>query len=266
MINVYEYSCVLVAQLCLTLFNPIDYSPPAGSSVHGTLQARILEWVGSHSPLQGIFLTQGSNPGLLYCRQILYCLSHQGIYLAHYLAMLKAYKLSLCFKKKNHHQTLPEVPCLKMWEWEVRVDGTGKFPLVENHWYQGITWGCRVSESKHLISVCFTPFSSLIRSPVPNRSLHFSLHLISGSLSFFFLNFIFKLHKIVLVLPNIKMNPPQVYMCSPRVSLYGLKTEPLKSGVCPSIPNHQPYSRTGIHRATVQARAQSWRLYFQSWK
>ena len=34
---------------------------------------------------------------------------------------------------------------------------------------------------------------------------------------FFFFNFffIFKLYKIVLVLPNIKMNPPQVYMCSP---------------------------------------------------
>ena len=31
----------------------------------------------------------------------------------------------------------------------------------------------------------------------------------------FFFNFIFKLYKIVLVLPNIKMNPPQVYMCSP---------------------------------------------------
>ena len=35
---------VLVAQLCLTLHNPIDCSPP-GSSVHGILQARILEWV-----------------------------------------------------------------------------------------------------------------------------------------------------------------------------------------------------------------------------
>ena len=34
--------------------------------------------VGSHSPLQGIFQTQGSNPGLSHCRQILYCLSHQG--------------------------------------------------------------------------------------------------------------------------------------------------------------------------------------------
>ena len=33
--------------------------------------------VGCHSLLQGIFLTQGSNPGLLHCRQILYHLSHQ---------------------------------------------------------------------------------------------------------------------------------------------------------------------------------------------
>ena len=35
---------VLIAQLCLTLCNPNDCSPP-GSSVHGILQARILEWV-----------------------------------------------------------------------------------------------------------------------------------------------------------------------------------------------------------------------------
>ena len=33
--------------------------------------------VGSHSFLQGIFLTERSNPGLLHCRQILYYLSHQ---------------------------------------------------------------------------------------------------------------------------------------------------------------------------------------------
>ena len=31
---------------------------------------------------------------------------------------------------------------------------------------------------------------------------------------FFYFYFIFKLYKIVLVLPNIKMNPPQVVMCS----------------------------------------------------
>ena len=34
--------------------------------------------VGCHSLLQGIFLTQGSNLGLLHCRPILYHLSHQG--------------------------------------------------------------------------------------------------------------------------------------------------------------------------------------------
>ena len=35
---------VLVTQSCLTLCNPMDSSPP-GSSVHGILQARILEWI-----------------------------------------------------------------------------------------------------------------------------------------------------------------------------------------------------------------------------
>ena len=35
---------VLIAQLCQTLCNLMDCSPP-GSSVHGILQARILEWV-----------------------------------------------------------------------------------------------------------------------------------------------------------------------------------------------------------------------------
>ena len=35
---------VLVPQSCLTLYDPMDCSPPV-SSVHGILQARILEWV-----------------------------------------------------------------------------------------------------------------------------------------------------------------------------------------------------------------------------
>ena len=34
--------------------------------------------MGCHSLLQGIFPTQGSNPGLQHCRQILHHLSHQG--------------------------------------------------------------------------------------------------------------------------------------------------------------------------------------------
>ena len=51
---------VLVTQLCLTLCNPMDCSPP-GSSVNRTFQARILPWVAISSS-RGIFLTQRSNP------------------------------------------------------------------------------------------------------------------------------------------------------------------------------------------------------------
>ena len=91
----YHYSKSL-AQLCLTLCDPMDYT------VHGILQARVPErvtlpfsrgssqprdqtqvsciagGVGSLSLLQWIFLTQESNRGLLHCRWILYQLSYQG--------------------------------------------------------------------------------------------------------------------------------------------------------------------------------------------
>ena len=54
----------------------MDCSPP-GSSVHGNSLDKNAG-VGCHALLQGIFSTQGLNPGLLHCRRILYCLSHQG--------------------------------------------------------------------------------------------------------------------------------------------------------------------------------------------
>ena len=101
---------VQVPQSCPTLGNPVDYT------LHGILQARILEWgafpfsrgssqprdrtqsptlqadslpaelpgkpknpgVGSLSLLQGNFPNQESNRGLLHCRRILYQLNHKG--------------------------------------------------------------------------------------------------------------------------------------------------------------------------------------------
>ena len=100
---------VKVAQSSLTLCNPMDYT------VHGILQARILEWVnfslsrgtsqprspalqvdslpaepqgkpknteiGSLSLLQRIFPTQELNWDLLHCKQILYQLSYQESHL-----------------------------------------------------------------------------------------------------------------------------------------------------------------------------------------
>ena len=61
---------VLVIQSCWTLSNPKDCSLcPQNSPGKKT-------GVCCHSLLQGIFPTQGSHPGLLHCRQILYQMSH----------------------------------------------------------------------------------------------------------------------------------------------------------------------------------------------
>ena len=72
---VYIMLC-LVTQSCPTLCDPIDSSPP-GSSVHGDSPGKNTG-MGCHFLLQGIFPTQGLNPGLPCCRQILYQQSHQG--------------------------------------------------------------------------------------------------------------------------------------------------------------------------------------------
>ena len=65
-----------VAQSCPVVCNPMDCRPP-GSSVHGDSPGKN-NGVGCHALLQGIFLTQGLNPGLPHCRQIFQPLSHQG--------------------------------------------------------------------------------------------------------------------------------------------------------------------------------------------
>ena len=58
--------------ITVSLCNPMDYT-----SVHGILQARILEWLPFHSPRDfPDILTQGLNQGLPHCRQILYHLSN----------------------------------------------------------------------------------------------------------------------------------------------------------------------------------------------
>ena len=77
---IYILCCVLLAQSCLSLCDPMDCSP-SGSSVYGIHQASPGRniGVGCHALLQGIFLTQGSNLGLMHCRWILYHLSYQGI-------------------------------------------------------------------------------------------------------------------------------------------------------------------------------------------
>ena len=68
--------CAVLSRSVMSLCNPVDSRPP-GSSVHGASIGKNTG-VGCHALLQGIFPTQGSNPGLPHCRWILYFLSHQG--------------------------------------------------------------------------------------------------------------------------------------------------------------------------------------------
>ena len=68
------YKCISewvseVVQSCPTLCDPVDCSPP-GSSVHGILQARVLEWVAM-PPSRGSSWPRDWTPGLLHYR--LYC-------------------------------------------------------------------------------------------------------------------------------------------------------------------------------------------------
>ena len=80
--------------------------------------------MGSRSLLQGIFPTQGSNPGLPHCRWILYQLSHQGspenILKSH---VMKMYVLG-CDKNSISDVGHAEGPG------EAVTDGTGPFPAV----------------------------------------------------------------------------------------------------------------------------------------
>ena len=65
-----------VAQSCPSLCDPMDCSP-TGTSVHGDSPSHSTG-VGCHAFLQGIFLTQESNWGLLHGSRMLYWLSYQG--------------------------------------------------------------------------------------------------------------------------------------------------------------------------------------------
>ena len=81
--------------------------------------------VGSHFLLQGIFPSQGSNPRLLHCRQILYCLSHQIISYDPAILFLAICQtiINVCLHTKNvyssisHNSQKVEITCPSADEW-----------------------------------------------------------------------------------------------------------------------------------------------------
>ena len=95
----------LVAQVYLTLCHSIHCCLP-GSSVHGDSPGKNTR-VGCHALHQGIFPTQGSNPGLLHCRRILYRVSYQGSPLfqkghKNHIFQVSCYHLQYHTKSKNN--------------------------------------------------------------------------------------------------------------------------------------------------------------------
>ena len=80
MVNVmYAWVRAQLLQSCPPLCDPMDYSPP-DSSVHGILQARILEWVATPSSRGSSWPRDRTHVSCISCtcRWILYSLSHPG--------------------------------------------------------------------------------------------------------------------------------------------------------------------------------------------
>ena len=75
----------------------------AGSSVHGILQAGIPEWV-ANSFSWGSARTQGSNPGLLHCRQVLY---HLGLWVPPVSPQKVCSGSFSCFSRKVYLKRVP---------------------------------------------------------------------------------------------------------------------------------------------------------------
>ena len=122
---------MLVLHSCPTLL--ILCSPP-GSSVHGILQARILEWVAI-SVFQGVFPTHGSNPSLPHFRKIPYHLSHQGSFQGGFFSLMEA---TMCW-----HLTFPLCPDLR---------GRPHRVLV---WRRGYPFSCPSPSSQFAVEVIF---------------------------------------------------------------------------------------------------------------
>ena len=110
----FTWCLCLVAQSCPTPCNPVDCSLP-GFSDHGTLQARILEWVAIPFP-RGSSRPQGLNPTLwclLHCRQILSLPSHQGspIHMVEWLQVLRLLQEKMAPRWSTPEDILPTFQC-----------------------------------------------------------------------------------------------------------------------------------------------------------
>ena len=104
--------------------------------------------MGSHSLLQGIIPTQGSNPGLLHCKWILYHLSHQSRLF--FFCLKSVSTLSLYFHFFNH-KTSPLCPSNNNWA------SKSFFIWLELQWKQDlfVLWYTKLNFSKEILTPSF---------------------------------------------------------------------------------------------------------------
>ena len=118
------YHVCLVTQMCPTLCDPMDCSPP-GFSVHGDSPGKNTG-VGCHALLQGIFPTQGLNPGLPHHKHILYDMSwlHQFSSKTANLATERENKIAVITVITNETATQPSSPGFPWETWSTTQHGS----------------------------------------------------------------------------------------------------------------------------------------------
>ena len=121
---------VLVAQLCLTLWDPVDCRPP-GPSVHGILQARILEWVAISFSRGSFWLRDRIQVSHIVGR-FFYCLSHQR---SSGMGRKKSFELYTSFPSSSRYvscvQQVFKTSFILNWK---PVHGTAKWLQTQRNW------------------------------------------------------------------------------------------------------------------------------------
>ena len=146
-------------QLCPTLCDPMDCSPP-GSSVHGDSPGKNAGVV-CHAILQGIFPTQGSNPCLLRCRWVLYLSHGGGLYQRISSVQFSRSVVSNSLQPHGLQHARPPCPSLRVYP--------NSCPL---------SWRCHPTTSSSVI-----PFSSCLQSFPASGSFPMSQLFASGGQS-----------------------------------------------------------------------------------
>ena len=121
---------VKITQLHPTLCDPMNLYSPWNSPGQNA-------GVGNRSLFQGIFPTQGLNPGFLNCRCILYQLSHQG---SPRILEWVAYPFS---RGSSQTRDPTRVSCIAgrfFTIWEVGNGNSLQYSCLENSWDRGAWW------------------------------------------------------------------------------------------------------------------------------